>query len=658
MLIWRKQLNNQPDQNKAQRLTAAKKDMLIKGLLVVFTVTVTLILVFAMTAAWFTNVVSTGGLTFQVESWGFDGGVVVNQDVIKAAPGSQGFLGLQITNTGEKNSRLSVGITKAFMPEVELQQRIFFYADTSTVINGEYVERFYLNDTNAYNYYLPAQNEIILSEQIFTDVRLKWEWVYDVVGYYFRGNYDGNEFVVEEYLRPAQYNYDTAQFDTEGRLTKVDANTDVYQYLANLTASDGYPGAFTVHTDAGTGNKQLMQDGHNVTAIQGCYPIDPANNVWLYLCTRQEIQGNTAWDTQYGLSAQEEVKQFQVRIRVVGEQFEQEIRNVSSQSDLEAALSSGGDQLITLQQDLTLTKTLSLAEGGQAELDLNGYRLTCTESEIFSVPSDAKLTLLDGTLSGDGEKTKAIKTLGGQVTLSNMTIENVKYALEVNDYNTKNSNGDNSFVRILDSRISTDDVAIYITGDGNLSTERTALVIQNSNIQSGYIGISGNGTISGSGRWGTDIQIINSQVYGYYAGVYQPQMRSAVTVSNSTVSGWTGIALKGGDVVVLDSTIMGLATDAQASVPNMDNLSNSGFLDTGDGIYVEDSYGYPMSVTVSGTNKITCTAQTAQAIRVFPDTGRVEVSVSGGIFNTDVSAYLADGYLCTKTEEGYVVTPQ
>jgi len=656
--IWRKQLNNPSDQSKEQRLKSAKKDLLIKGLLAVFTVAVTMILIFAMTAAWFTNVVSTDGLTFQVESWGFDGGVVVNQDVIKAAPGSQGYLSMQITNTGEKNSRLSVGISKAFMPEDELRQRIFFYAETSSVINEEYVERIYLNETNAYTYYLPAQNEIILSEQVYTDVRLKWEWVYDVVGYYFRGNYDGNAFVVEEYLRPAEYDYDSAQFDADGRLVKVDANTDVYQYLANLTAGDGYPGAFTVQTDSGTGQKQLMQDGHKVTAIQECYPIDAANNVWLYLCTRQEIQSNTAWDTQFGMSAQQEQKNFQVRIRVIGEQFEQEVLDVSSQSDLEAALSSGGNQLITLQQDLTLTKPLSLAEGARAEVDLNGYRLTCNDSNIFSVPSDAKLTLLDGTLSGDGSKTIAIKTLGGQVTMSKMTIENVMYALEVNDYNTKNPNGDNSFVRILDSYIDTDDVAIYITGDGSRSEERTALVVQNSDIRSGYIAILGNGTISGNGRWGTDVQIVNSQVYGYYAGVYQPQMRSTTTVSGSTVSGWTGIALKGGDLVVLDSNIMGLATDAEAVVPTENQLGNSGFIDTGDGIYVEDSYGYPMSVTVSGTSKVTSTAQSAQAVRVFPETGRVKVSITSGTFGTDVSAYLQAGYLCTKTEEGYVVGPQ
>lgn len=658
MLIWRKKLNNQPDQNDDQRLLAAKKDMLIKGGLMLFVVAVTLILIFAMTAAWFTNVVSTGGLTFQVESWGFEGGVVVNQDIIKAAPGDEGLLSLQITNTGEKNSKISVTISKEFMPSEQLQQRIYFYADTTSTVNDEQVDRIYLSNTNAYSYYLPAKNELILSEQVHTDVQLKWEWVYDVVGYYFRGTYDGTAFEVEEYLRPAEYNYDNAQFDANGQLTKVDANTTVLQYVQALTETDGYPGTYTIQADANTGNKVLMQDGQAVTTTQGCYPIDSENNIWLYLCTQQEIQSNTAWDTEFGMSALEIQKIFQVRITVIGQQFEPQIVQVSDQNALEAALNAGGDQLITLQQNVVLTDTLTVSEGSQATLDLNGYELTCTEATIFSVPSNANLTVMNGTISGDSTQTTALQTVGGQITLSKVQIENVKYALSIEDYKTANDQGDNSFVRILDSQISSENVAIKLYGDGTASGELTVLVVQNSTVHSNYIAISGNGTATNPGRFGTDLQIVNSEVYGLYAGVYQPQMQSITTISGSTVSGWTGVAIKGGDLVVVDSIIQGLGTDEEVAVPTESTLSKSGFTDTGDGVYVEVSYGYPINVTISGASEIGCTAQSAQSVRVFPASVLVEVTVTAGTFDTDVSAYLPDGYLCTLTDGKYVVASQ
>lgn len=651
MLIRRKQLNNQPDQSKDQRLKNAKKDMLLKGGLVVFTTAVTIILIFAMTAAWFTNVASTGNLNFKVESWGFDGDVQVEQGTIKASPGASGYLSMQITSAGEKDSRLSVNISKEFMSEAQLQQRIFFYAEKSAVVNGEQVDRVYLNNANGYTYYLPAKNQLILSESIFTDVRLKWEWVYDVVGYYFRGTQNGSEFEISEYLRPAEYNYDEAQFDENGNLLKVDAATDVLQYIAGLTATDGHPGAYTVGTDT-NGNKVLLQGGAQVTPTLGCYPIDPANNIWLYLCTRQEIHNNTAWDTQYGMSSLEVQQLFQVRLTVIGEQTEPRILEVSDPGNLKDALLSGENQTIRLQQDVTLNETLTLPAGTQAVLDLNGHTLECSQTTVFSVAEDAKLTMLNGTISGDSATTVAIRSVGGQVTLSNVKTENVRNAVYAEDYKTGASGGANSFIRILDCELSSENATIMLHGDGAASEERAALVVQSSTIRSNYIGIAGNGTVLNPGRYGTDIQIVGSDVYGLYAGVYHPQPLSTMTVTNSTVSGWTGIAIKGGDVYVNDSIVKGLATDAEAVVPTEDKLSGSGFVDSGDGIYIETSYGYPVNLYVTGSSDISCTAQTAYAVRVYPEIPGVNVYLSGGYYNTDVSALLQPGYVCSPTADG------
>ncbi|MBE6957931.1 MAG: hypothetical protein E7447_02095 [Ruminococcaceae bacterium] len=652
MLIRGKQLNNQPDQTKDQRLKNAKKDMLVKGGLVVFTTAVTIVLIFAMTAAWFTNVASTGNLNFQVESWGFDGDVEVEQGVINASPGASGYLSMKIASAGEKDSRLSVNISKEFMSDPQLQQRVFFYAEKSAIVNGEQVDRIYLNNGNGYTYYLPAMNQLILSESIFTDVRLKWEWVYDVVGYYFRGTQNGNEFEISEYLRPAEYNFDNAQFDEDGNLLKVDASTDVLQYIAQLTATDGYPGAYTVGTDSTSGNKVLMQNGLKVTPTLGCYPIDPANNIWLYLCTRQEILNHTAWDTQYGMSGLNAQQLFQVRLTVIGEQTEPQIMEVADSNGLKDALLSGEKQTIKLQQSVALNETITLPAGTQAVLDLNGHELSSNQATIFSVTENASLTMLNGTVSGDSANTVAVRSVGGQVTLSKVKTENVKNAVYAEDYKTTDSVGANSFIRILDCELSSESATIMLHGDGSASEERAALVVQNSTIHSNYMGIAGNGTVLDPGRYGTDIQIVGSDVYGLYAGVYHPQPLSTMTVTNSKVSGWTGLAIKGGDVYVNDSIITGLATDAEAVIPTEDKLYGSGFVDTGDGIYLETSYGYPINLTVSGNSQITCTAQTAYAVRVYPESATTKVYLNGGFYSTDVSALLQSGYVCEPTADG------
>ena len=658
MEIRWKQLNNPPADSAKDPLKTAKKNVIKQAALAGFTVAVTLVLVFAMTAAWYTNVVSTGGLNFQAESWGFEGGVVLSEEVIKAAPGDSGVVAMQVNNTGKVASAITVNISKEYMQDTEMQQRIFFYADKSAVVGGETVDRLYLNNAGGYTYYLPAQNALVLSQEVYTDVQLKWEWVYDVAGYYFRGTHDGTAFTVEEYLRPVEYDVDLAQYDAEtGQLLKTDAQTDVAVFLAELTKKDGFAGSFDAEVNAETGAATLTRDGQPVEMTLNCYPVDEENNIWIYLCSKQDIQSNTAWDTQYGMAAEGEQKTFQVRITVTGQQFKQQTLQVADVAALQDAFNSNGDQIIQLNQDMVLNNPLTLETGNHAVLDLNGHQLVYNGETAFNVATGAQLTVMDGSIVGDKDKTFVFRTVGGQLTMSNLQISQVYSVLSIDDDKTKNSAGDNSVVRITDCTLEAEDVAIYVHGDGTASQRKSALLIQNSTIDSGYIAIMGNGTATGKGRWGTDTQIVNSTVHGLYAGIYQPQKLSNTTVKSSTISGWTGIAVKGGDITVLDSTVIGVGTDSEVSVPTENNVSNSGFVDSGDGIYAEFTYGYPISITVSGSSVVQRTASTARAVRVFPAADNVRVEIAAGTFDTDVSEFLAPGYVCTRTEDVYTVTP-
>ena len=125
-------------------LALAKNGVYRKAALAGLTVLLTLVLIFAMSAAWYTNIVKTGDLVFQVEQWGFTGSVEVSDVPILAAPGDSGVIGLTMSNTGSDLVVADVSILKSTM-SADMQKRLYFYADTAAMVGGETVERIYLN---------------------------------------------------------------------------------------------------------------------------------------------------------------------------------------------------------------------------------------------------------------------------------------------------------------------------------------------------------------------------------------------------------------------------------------------------------------------------------------------------------------------------------
>ena len=118
------------------------------------------------------------------------------------------------------------------------------------------------------------------------------------------------------------------------------------------------------------------------------------------------------------------------------------------------------------------------------------------------------------------------------------------------------------------------------------------------------------------------------------------------------------MAIKGGNVYVDNSEVTGLGEAGSISEPTVDNVSLSGFVDTGDGIYIETNYEKAIKLEVSGSDtRISSTADGTYAIRVFPEANYVTVSVTGGTFTSDIEAYLADGYYRSLMNDlTYVVT--
>lgn len=119
---WERKKNNRPaDGRAATPLQALRKSLYKQAALLLLTVILTGLLIFAVTTAWYSNVLQTTGLVFEAAAWGLDGEVKVSGGPIQAAPGDSGIIELAITNKSEDIVWAGVSVSKKEMDE-EMQK--------------------------------------------------------------------------------------------------------------------------------------------------------------------------------------------------------------------------------------------------------------------------------------------------------------------------------------------------------------------------------------------------------------------------------------------------------------------------------------------------------------------------------------------------------
>lgn len=130
-------------------------------------------------------------------------------------------------------------------------------------------------------------------------------------------------------------------------------------------------------------------------------------------------------------------------------------------------------------------------------------------------------------------------------------------------------------------------------------------------------------------------------------GIYYPPKSGTLTIEDSTITGTTGIVLKGSALVVKgDTTIHGTGENKVPDDYYTGTIGGDGFNDTGDAVYVESGYNdRAITVDIQGG---TFTSDKAYAVRFFQKEGEQTtyertIEISGGTFSSDVSAFLADG---------------
>lgn len=585
--------------------------------LAVLTVVLTLVLIFAMTAAWYTNVVQTSGLIFQVEQWGVDVGATISSASILAAPGDVGIVDFQVNNTGTDIVNVAVSVTKNAMDPV-MQRRLYFYVDDQKTTNQEVVQRVYLNSESGYDYLLFGGGNLTVNETYYNDAPLKWCWVYDVLGYYVRME-TNSEGVLEiaEYLRPIEYNYDQATFDADtGALATVNGVQTAQDFLVELSKNDGYAG--TIDT--------------TVIPENGYYPVKvdatTGRGVYAYLLNFSEIQQEMDTDTALGAAAgTENAGTYVANFTIYAENFSTTPVAVNTAEALSAALTSGTTPLIQLTQDIELSEALTLSAATDTILDLGGYTLTTNTSDpAITAPEGSSLAVTNGTLTGAQGSGNGFTITGADVTLNDVVVEGYQTGFRVADYS---GTGVDSTVKIIDSTVNATAYAVLAYGNGSVSEQTTKIIIEDSTLYGDAIAISGNGTITGTGRWGTDIQIINSTVGSNQSvgsnAIYHPQPYGTLNIVNSTVIGHTALIVKGGTVTISKSTITGTGPAITLTEPG---YMPSGAADTGDAVYIEDGYSYDIYVEVDAAS--TLTSYAAQGLRVYLENSTYVTLINNG----------------------------
>ncbi len=598
-------------------------------------------MVVAMTAAWYTNVVQSGGLIFNVTEWDMEGGVILPDLLTNAAPGEHGVIPVEVRNDNEGliDVQLNVSKVSLYNDLADMRKRLYFYIDDTVTRADETVQRVYVNSAETYRYTVAAKQTLQLGEG-GNGAPLRWEWVFDVLGYYFHGKVTESGATVDEYLRPVEYDVEAATFEN-GNLKTVDGTTTAAAFIEELTAHDGFDGTVTTHVTTADGRVY--------------YPVsvdEAGKGVWIYCCTLNEIEYESVVDTNVARAAEQEKRQFRTTLNVVAEQKKLTVATVVNEQELRDALADDTHNMIVLAGNVTLDTTVSVTNQKEKIVDLAGSTLSVPfAGHVFNLTDGASLTVMDGEVVGNASHTGAlVNATGSDVALSGLTVTDVKDVVRIAD---ETSQDNDSFVTITDCDLSCSSMAVFVKGNGVLSEAPTRVIIENSRlVSSGYYAIAGSGNaFPTGGNYGTDIVVRDSTVEGYYSAIYHPQRESSLLVENSTLAGITPLVMKGGDAVLVDAVVTASNQEGVQQLITPPAANKSGYSDTGAGVYVEGGFETPASVQMRGNTQVT--AHYADALLVFdPDATGHTITVTGGSYSHDVTAYLADGYTCTPDGNG------
>ena len=312
--------------------------------------------------------------------------------------------------------------------------------------------------------------------------------------------------------------------------------------------------------------------------------------------------------------------------------------------------------LLTLAMALTLLPTAALADGEGTQTNdvaqIGGTGYATLQAAIDAAKSGDTIVLkksISATEIGEKKQLQFVKAdMNVTLDLNQNTITaEAEEAIAINAANITLTVKNGTIENFVEGSYSD---GVYAYKESNNLT----LTFENIVLKSRTQGLAVQGLTSNS-----NVNIVNSNITSTEGlGIYYPPKSGTLTISDSEITGVTGIVVKGSNLVV-----NGEKTIISGTGPNVDPETyytgatdgSSTLTETGDAVYVESGYNdRDISVSISGGH---LHSKNAKAVRMFVKNGentsaKREISVTGGTFSSDVSAYVAKGYV--QNENGTV----
>ncbi len=272
--------------------------------------------------------------------------------------------------------------------------------------------------------------------------------------------------------------------------------------------------------------------------------------------------------------------------------------------------------------------------------------------------------------------------ISANVTVDNCTITaTTEYTTNASVHAVNINSG--SIVTITDSTISGGDSGVAAFGD---STNTTSLTVNNSTITGYYYGIATNGSTSNGN---VSITVNSGTITGTNGtGMYLPAINSTTTINGGTITGGnTGIELRAGTLNVNGGTISGNSntsvfdangngtTTVGAGIAVSQHTTNQETTLNITGGEISGYYGVlevntvtgntaPVTINISGTAYV-ATTNTSNGAAVYShaldsqsnyENNHTTVSISGGTYSSDVSAYVIAGNTAITNDGGATYT--
>ena len=320
----------------------------------------------------------------------------------------------------------------------------------------------------------------------------------------------------------------------------------------------------------------------------------------------------------------------------------------------EAVAAAGNDSranTVVLNKDLTYTANVTPPTSPDS-LDLNGHTMTITNAYLdagykvvtIQDSSQAKTGKITGGKSGNG---LVSLRYSGSLNLISGTIEDTSGTAAI----ITNGRSLSEISIGAAATVTSTGYGILIDTSAPNNTSSNTIVHAYGTISATYGAIYVNGNVKDNGK--DPLPVINvyegARLSGTSgAGIYAAG-QATWNISGGTTTGATGIYIKSGTLNVTGGSIVGKGEKA-APVYN-----GNGFNTTGDAI-VADSCGYPggvPSVNISG-GALSSTNASAILSCMTQGTTPAIVSITGGYFTSDPSAYVVSGKIAqTTTKTGY-----